>query len=292
MNKFTMWTVAYRKRGKSSLLDGNYESEFIPIPNSCRYWAADPFCFSVGGATYIFAELYDRIRMKGNIGYCIVESNGRVSKWKKVISESYHLSFPFILEKEGDIYIIPEAYQSNSIYAYKAISFPNVWVKDFEVLSNRMCVDTVLFHTDNDYFLTTLRDKNPVLMLYRFCKDRYEFVETVSSDMENNRNAGKVIEKNGKLYRIAQNCRDAYGKSLNVNELTCTEGRYFEKFIKSFSVEQIKVIGNNKYEGVHTYNANEFVEVIDLKSDDNTILGLWMCFCKKVVIRIRRVIGI
>lgn len=52
------WSVAWREKPCGTLLK-DLDTPFEIIPNSVRYWAADPFLFVYHGETYIFAELYD-----------------------------------------------------------------------------------------------------------------------------------------------------------------------------------------------------------------------------------------
>lgn len=94
------WNIAWRNRPVASLLEDR-GTPFIILKNSFRYWAADPFIFNYNGELYIFAELYDYITRKGVIGYC--KWNGvRFGRWKKVIEEDYHLSYPYIFERDGN----------------------------------------------------------------------------------------------------------------------------------------------------------------------------------------------
>ena len=49
------WTMAIRKRGEKLLFeDGGAEKEFVIIPNSIRYWCADPFLINKDGREYVF----------------------------------------------------------------------------------------------------------------------------------------------------------------------------------------------------------------------------------------------
>ena len=55
--------------------------EFTVLPNTIRYWAADPFIISVGEKEYLFFEMFDRLKSKGLIGYR--EINGdKIGKMK------------------------------------------------------------------------------------------------------------------------------------------------------------------------------------------------------------------
>lgn len=51
------WQIAYRKRTKKSDF---YEDCFIKIPNTDRYWFADPMLFADNGITYLFVEAFEK----------------------------------------------------------------------------------------------------------------------------------------------------------------------------------------------------------------------------------------
>ena len=62
------WNVAFRLKKQGSIFE-DLDSRFMIIPNSLRYWAADPMVFTYKNNTYVFAELYDYVRCRGILGY-------------------------------------------------------------------------------------------------------------------------------------------------------------------------------------------------------------------------------
>ena len=104
----TGWNIAYKNKN---------ESEYTIIKNNVDCWVADPFLFEKDNKLYIFAEMYKFNRMKGSIGYCQIE-NGKQTKWKEIIHEDYHLSFPNVIEENGEIYLYPESSENNNFYSY------------------------------------------------------------------------------------------------------------------------------------------------------------------------------
>lgn len=99
------WIIAIRKRG---------EEQFRIIPNTLRYWCADPFVKEIDGHTFLLFEMYDRLKGKGLIGYRKFDG----IKWGKpkvLIEDATHLSYPFVYEENGKMYIMPE---SNRAWAF------------------------------------------------------------------------------------------------------------------------------------------------------------------------------
>lgn len=122
------YRVAFRKKGKHALLT-DAVTPFKAIRNNWRYWVADPFVFEYDGETYIFAELFDYLRRRGVIGYSKLGSNGNFSRWKEIIVEPYHMSYPQIFEYDGEIYIVPETGSGRTLDMYRAVDFPDKWEK-------------------------------------------------------------------------------------------------------------------------------------------------------------------
>lgn len=271
------WNVAYRKKQDGLLLKDN-KTQFEVIKNSMRYWAADPFVFNYNGETYILAELYDYIRRRGVIGYTKFE-NGAFKKWSSIIVENYHLSFPFIFEYEGEVYIMPESNSNNSLYIYKAVDFPKKWQKQENLLSNIKIVDTVPFIYKGNYYAFTLKlnnDGDNTMHIIKFHEGVAKFNDRViSKDNSISRMAGRVINNGNEMIRVTQNCELDYGTNINFCEFSFDKIENFkEKIIKRLSFSDILLDKKMFVNGFHTYNFNDTFEVIDIKTKRFNILNL------------------
>ncbi len=277
------WNVAWRKKSIGSILKDT-ETEFKVIKNSFRYWAADPFVFEYADKTYIFAELYDYVKCKGCLGY--YELTGSFPKWKKIIEEEYHLSYPYIFEANEEIFIIPESGANKDLTVYRAITFPDKWEKICVLRSGIQYGDTTPFEwDDHKYALTydvgTTEYKLILLDLESEGKDR----EISCANINCRRPAGAVFFAEDKWIRPAQDCENGYGKGLCFYEFHMNEqGEYLENILKMLSPEQL-ILSNKLYlDGMHTYNASEKYEVIDIKTRRFNILN----FLFRLLGKIRR----
>ena len=113
--KAKSYYVGLRKRKKDHYWN-DQEYQFVEYkPKNKRYWIADPFLFDYGKNTFLFYEVYDRIKRKGLIGYSIIDSEGIITEPQIVLEEKHHLSFPYVFEYKGGIYMMPESADDLSI---------------------------------------------------------------------------------------------------------------------------------------------------------------------------------
>lgn len=70
------------------------------------------------------------------------------------LRESHHLSFPFVFEHMGDIYMMPESRSVRELNLYRATEFPLRWERVNTVLRGRY-MDASIVHYHNRYWLFT-----------------------------------------------------------------------------------------------------------------------------------------
>lgn len=260
INKFFTkgWNIAYRKKE---------EKKFKIIKNNIGSWMADPFIIEENNTAYIFGEMYCYDRYKGSIGFCEIIDN-HPTKWKKIISEKYHLSFPNIYKEGNTYYMYVESSDGKEFYRYKCIEFPHKWVKDNVYLDNVELVDTVLFDYNNEKmgFTYDISSKPKKLLLFTLKNGKVNFFDRnpISIDDASARPGGKNLIIDGKNIRVAQDCSKEYGGELVFLEFDIKNKKYIEKEVKRISVKNIKY-NKGSWIGVHTYNESLNYEVIDLK---------------------------
>lgn len=265
MGKCEKWTIAYRvRRGENTLIDDT-TAPFTKIPNSWRYWAADPFLVETEGKTWLFAELYDRLQRKGVLGCRDLND----PKWTIILDEPFHLSYPFVFKQNGTFYMIPESFRAGKIRLYKAVSFPYSWEPVCD-LAEMAAVDSTVIQTSAGQFLLTVRVVNAVgtltLMKVEENWNLSEPICVAQPEDANVRPAGKAFRKDGTLIRPTQDCSAGYGYALNFARITKMDGNSFEeqRFMK-IRPEDVRIDHVRTPEGIHTYNFSEHYEVIDYK---------------------------
>ena len=63
------WCCAVRFNKNNDSIMTDLSTPFVVLPNSKRYWCADPFLFQKDDHYFVFFEAYDRLKRKGVLGY-------------------------------------------------------------------------------------------------------------------------------------------------------------------------------------------------------------------------------
>lgn len=265
----TIWGLALRQVSGKYLYDGNF-SEFTFIKNSFRYWRADPFLFDHNGETYIFAELFDRLKGKGKIGVAKI-NNGKCGKFIICLDLPWHLSYPCVYKQNNEIYMVPECARSGKITVYKSKNFPYEWEEAY-VLYEGAGVDTTPVKTESNRFgyFTTLktRDNNKNNCLYYIDNDSKQAKLLIENDLTV-RSAGHIFSIGSNTLRPAQDCKNSYGGGLFFKTIDdCSVEHFKESNYRRIDVSDIKTDNPSiSFNGIHTYNKTDTYEIIDLSYD-------------------------
>ena len=188
----------------------------------------------------------------------------------------------------------PESSESNKIYLYKAIKFPCAWEKVCVLAEKGRYVDTTFFTYDNALYGFTYKlsekckDINGELYIFKIVNGKAVFLDNnpISKDDRVARPAGKCIIRNNKLIRVSQNCDGTYGKGLMFSEINFDGMKYEEKLIHEIYPKNIEYDRHFNLIGVHTFNEIGTYQVIDLRSNDFSIILI----CQRIVNKICKTI--
>ena len=289
------WNIAIRKKEDKFLWEKSGEAKkFTVLPNTIRYWAADPFMISAGEKDYLFFEMFDRLKSKGLIGYREI-NNKKIGKMKIAYEAKRHLSFPFIFKHNDEYYMMPEYSEGKELFLLKATHFPDEWEKIESWMNGKRFVDSALLnYGGNNYLLTQeLKSGYSSAELSVFTQRDGEWVShkknPVVKSFANSRLAGKTFLGKNQLIRVAQDCQDGYGTKLHFNNiLKLSEDEYEEEMFRTISVDDIMVDSKESFCGIHTYNFDERYEVVDLKNTDRIRIGNILNIMWKVISRLRK----
>lgn len=203
----------------------------IPLtPPAGTFWA-DPFLYEHDGTLYVFYEVYDYETRRGHLDVGRVEADGMVPLGT-ALKRPYHLSYPFVFDWDGAIWMIPETHATQQLEIWRATDFPTGWELARTAMEGVSMADTVIFEHLGQWWMFTnichdsFGDYSTELHLYRIDSPMMNEIEPhplnpVVIDSRTARGGGRVFEQGGKLYRTSQdNSHGLYGYGLNVMEIT------------------------------------------------------------------------
>ena len=261
------YLVGYQKGDWGSL---NYQNaNYIENPNNT--FLADPFVISKNHKNYCFLESYDYISDKGTID--VYELKNNTSEFLgTAIEEEFHLSFPYLLEAENEIYLIPESSKNRDIRIYKSIEFPLKWKLEQVVMDDIDAADSVIFYHNHLWWLLTnvdelgLGDHNYQMNIYYsdnlLSQDwKPHKLNPVILNPAHGRNGG-FLKKDENFYRVAQKYgfNQKYGEGITIRKiLEITKDSYAEEEIASYSD-----FNNDSILGSHHLSSNKIFTVFDI----------------------------
>lgn len=235
-----------------------------------EFWA-DPFLFRHKNKQYVFFENYSYKTKLGKISCGILEANELV-KIVDVLNLPYHLSFPFIFEEDGCIYLMPESSANERLEIYRAIDFPLRWQLFTTAFEGEMVADA-FFYEDLEKQKWLFLNKqtsisapiNSELYIYKVDSVKLNRLEPhaqnpVIIDARVARNGGAIFEKEGIFYRPSQrNVNGIYGAALNINKIKKLTIDAYEEEI----VQIIRPDFNKKLMALHHLHGKEGLYVFD-----------------------------
>ncbi len=195
-------------------------------------FVADPFMISHNGQFYLFFEVLNEKRNSGEIGFAQSADLKTWSYGSIVLKEKFHLSYPYVFEHEGEIYMIPECAKSNAVRLYRATSFPSRWKFEASLIKGRKrhapLLDPSIVHHNGHWYLFSYARKLNNLHLFTAKELKGPWKEHPASPIVKDsqsfaRPGGRVISHAGCLYRYAQDGIPRYGSkawAFRITELT------------------------------------------------------------------------
>ena len=195
-----------------------------------EFWA-DPFLFNYNQKDYLFFENYSYKTKRGKIS-CGVLNDGQLSEIGDVLDFNFHVSFPFIFEEDGEIFLMPESSENKKLEVFKAVAFPFKW-ELYSTAFEGEAVSDAFFHIDEEQqkwlFLNKQAAKtapmNSELFIYKVDSCKFNSLiphqqNPVLIDARVARNGGSIFKHNNQLYRPSQrNVDGVYGRALNINRI-------------------------------------------------------------------------
>jgi hypothetical protein len=261
------WSVAYRRRDDRAFPpSAAHGFSFIPAEAGREY--ADPFLVSAPEGRFVFFEDIASDTGRGAISRVELYPDGTLSPVMRVLERDYHLSYPLVFRTGDQWLMLPETAANRTIELYRAVSFPDSWELDRVLVENVRAVDTTPFeHDGRTWIFSSIgpADGAQTETLSLFWADSLTAewhphpLNPVIADVRSSRPAGRVIVRDGRLVRPAQDGSRGYGSALVFNEILelTTEG------YRETEVARIEPTWHRRNLRTHHYDVDDAFEVID-----------------------------
>lgn len=244
---------------------------WLPGTSGLRY-RADPFGIWRDGQLYVFAESFDYAEGVGRIDVTTLDAALTVLDHRTVLSEPWHLSYPYVFEAEGETWMLPEASESCGLHLYRATHFPVRWERAIEIRLDHIPLDATLLREDDLWWLFYAPLDPPAGRLSTLCAAYASTLagpwtahvdSPVFTDRRGARPGGTPIVIDGVVHLPLQRCTGSYGTGLRLLRLDrLSRDRIAGSIVGEIDPPQIA----SPYDaGCHTLSAAGPVTLIDVK---------------------------
>ncbi|WP_427025567.1 glucosamine inositolphosphorylceramide transferase family protein [Aureimonas ureilytica] len=238
------WRTGWRRCEGGDLFDlkAHPASGWTDLPDDGKRFYADPFPIETGGAVTLFVEDYVHALGKGLISAVRFGPDGPLGAPVPVLEQDCHLSYPFVFEREGEVWMIPETNQRGTIELFRASTFPGGWVREAVLVSGLSASDATLVEKDGLFWLfATVRDGggafSDALHLWSAPDFRGPWTphprNPVLIDIASARPAGRMVWREGTLWRPVQDCRRGYGAAMGLARVLRLDADGFEQVVET-----------------------------------------------------------
>jgi hypothetical protein len=196
------------------------------LPLRRDHFAADPFGIERDGFLHIFFEDFDQRTARGVIGHVAMAADGTISAPEVVLDPGVHASYPFLVEHDGTIFMLPETSAAGELVLYEAVDFPHRWRPAATILPGIPAADATIVPYDGRWWMFATRadrGANQNLFVWHAATPMGPWLphalNPVKTDARSARPAGTPFMVAGRLHRPSQDNARIYGGRVVVNEV-------------------------------------------------------------------------
>ena len=254
------WAVGFCHNSLDEIMQGEPLRIALLKHGEKGRWFADPFILETSDAEIkLLVEDFSVEEKRADIAELTIDANDfRLKERKTVLRENVHLSFPFILEKDGRQWVLPEQSHANALRLY---AFENGSLKAAKVVMKKAVADAAIIENEEGWqlYCTEQPDHNgKKLSVYQLDRDfnpiqsekKIEFKENIA------RMSGDFFTYKGETYRPAQFSNKHYGEGVSIQKMT-HDGNYHEVVRLHSNVKGWEI-------GLHTFNVKDNYIVVDV----------------------------
>jgi hypothetical protein len=147
-----LWDVGFAESSVEQILEAaSVDPDGVTWckPHKPGHFIADPFAYEDRGQTHVLVEDYDQV--KGKISSLLPSSTDARVELAVDFDLPYHMSYPCVFEEGGQVYCIPETYQSRRVSLYQRTD--RGWSLVRHLIEGQPAVDPTLFKHEGRYWL-------------------------------------------------------------------------------------------------------------------------------------------
>lgn len=243
---------------------------------------ADPFGWHEGSAFHVFAEHYDYRTRRGAIERLTFDTSFCLVERRPALTEPWHLSYPFVFEGEGEVWMLPEAHRSGRLTLYRAHGRSDDWRPECTVELDCVPVDASILRYQDRWWLfyspATTKETRlghlHVAWADRLCGPwTAHSSNPVRVDRGSARPGGTPALIGNRIMLPVQDCRLTYGGAVRplwierLDETTFVAEAGAALAIPASDVPAYR-------EGMHTLSACGAITLFDAKRIDRSLKGL------------------
>jgi hypothetical protein len=266
-----IWSVGVVNAPIQSFLDPRFKPaiDWLPRFPDLKF-VADPFVLRAEGeGLELLVEEFDFDRYQGYITSLRYTPTGvSTLSTNVIIDEGVHMSYPYPVRYNGQLYCIPECHTRREVCLYRFDQQQHQWKRDQTLLSDFAALDSTVIERDGKWWLfCTSQDDFSETKLYIFHANHLfgpwqpHPLNPVQCDARGSRPGGTFFEYNGDFYRPAQDSTSGYGGALTINRVSRLSTIEFEE------APVIRLAPQRGYwrDGIHTLSAGDGMTVVDGK---------------------------
>lgn len=252
---------------------------WLPPMGSFRF-LADPFGWWRDGKLYVFVETYDYRDRRGTIEVLTYDGGFDLIDRRLALSRPWHLSYPFLIEAEGEMWMLPESHRSGRLTLYRSVRWPDMWEEAGDFPLDAVGIDaSPIFHQGRWWLFYSPMGSEEDKMGALHCAwaERLQGPWTphplnpVRRDLGGGRPGGTPYADGDELVLPVQDCRQTYGGAIAALRIAVTP--------TAFSARRGPPIRPPAdaapfVEGLHTLSAAGAVTLVDMKRTELSPHGL------------------
>ena len=191
-------------------------------------FVADPFMLR----GQLFFEVMNSDTNRGEIGFATSRTGLDWTYQQIVLREPFHLSYPYVFEWEDTCYMIPETLGANAVCLYRADEFPRRWSLAARLIEGQYADPSIVRFNDLWWLFVCSRPYGHDTLRLYFADQlmgpwrEHPRSPIITADPRRARPAGRIMARNKKVLRFAQDCVPEYGtrvRAFDILKLTTTD---------------------------------------------------------------------